>query len=101
MEAREVALYEAKNRLSALVADVEESGQEVVITRHGRPAVRIAPLTRRATRESRAELGAFLLAHLDRLARERPESRTPISWEELKADMEADLDRRMGLDTPE
>lgn len=41
---KEVALYEAKNRLSALVQEVEETGAEVIITRHGKPAARLSPV---------------------------------------------------------
>ena len=41
---REIALYEAKNKLSALVQEVEETGAEVIITRHGKPAARLSPV---------------------------------------------------------
>jgi prevent-host-death family protein len=87
---REVALYEAKNKLSALVAEVEESGEEIVITRHGKPAARLAPVGRKSTPESRAALGAMLRENIERIAREHPASLTPLSWEELKADMDED-----------
>lgn len=38
-----VTLVEAKTRLSELL-DKVEAGEEIVITRHGRPAARIAPV---------------------------------------------------------
>lgn len=41
---REIALAEAKNSLSSLIQEVEESGREIVITRHGRPVARLAPV---------------------------------------------------------
>lgn len=41
---REVALYDAKNKLSALVQEIEETGGEVIITRHGKPAARLSPV---------------------------------------------------------
>lgn len=41
---KEVALYEAKNKLSALIQEVEESGAEVIITRHGKPVARLSPV---------------------------------------------------------
>ncbi len=41
---KEVALYEAKNKLSALVQEVEATGAEVIITRHGKPAARLSPV---------------------------------------------------------
>ncbi len=40
----EIALYEAKARLSALVERVEQAGEEIVITRRGRPAARLVPV---------------------------------------------------------
>jgi prevent-host-death family protein len=39
----EVGMHEAKSRLSELVARAER-GEEVVITRNGKPAVRLAPV---------------------------------------------------------
>ena len=38
----EVGTYEAKTRLSELI-DKAEAGETVVITRHGRPVVRLVP----------------------------------------------------------
>ena len=42
MTPRTVSVYEAKTHLSALVAQVEQ-GEEVEITRHGRPVARLVP----------------------------------------------------------
>lgn len=39
---REVGAFEAKNKLSALLDEVER-GEEVVITRHGKPVARLVP----------------------------------------------------------
>ena len=41
-----VNVYEAKTRLSALLALVE-AGEEVIIARNGRPVARLAPLASR------------------------------------------------------
>lgn len=41
-----VNIYEAKTRLSALLALVE-AGEEVIIARNGRPVARLAPLSTR------------------------------------------------------
>ena len=41
---KQVALYEAENSLSVLVEEVEETGEEIVITRHGKPAARLGPV---------------------------------------------------------
>jgi prevent-host-death family protein len=40
----EIALYEAKAHLSALIERVEQGGEEIVITRRGRPAARLVPV---------------------------------------------------------
>lgn len=41
---REIGAFEAKNRLGALL-DLVEKGEEVIITRHGKPVARlVAPL---------------------------------------------------------
>lgn len=50
---KQVALHEAKNTLSALIQEVEETGQEVVITRHGKPVARLARAHRQITPEER------------------------------------------------
>jgi prevent-host-death family protein len=39
---REIGAFEAKNRLGTLL-DWVEGGEEVVITRHGRPVARLVP----------------------------------------------------------
>lgn len=38
---REVGVLEAKTNFSALINEVEESGEEIVVTRHGKPVARI------------------------------------------------------------
>ena len=35
---------EAKNRLNALLADIERTGQSVTITNHGRPVAKLVPV---------------------------------------------------------
>lgn len=44
---REVNVYEAKTRLSALLTAVEQ-GEDVVIARNGRPVARLVPYARRS-----------------------------------------------------
>jgi prevent-host-death family protein len=43
---RTVGAFEAKNRLSELL-QIVENGEEVTITRHGRPVARLVPADRR------------------------------------------------------
>jgi prevent-host-death family protein len=40
---KEVAVHEAKSRLSELLAEVESSGEPVTITRHGVAVARLVP----------------------------------------------------------
>ena len=42
-----INVYEAKTHLSQLISRVE-SGEEITLSRNGRPVARIVPLTRRA-----------------------------------------------------
>jgi prevent-host-death family protein len=57
--ARKVGLYEAKTHLSELV-EAAAAGEEIVITRHGRPVARLAPLVETQTAERRQRrLGAW------------------------------------------
>ncbi len=58
----EVSLSEAKARLTDLVRRAE-AGDEVVLTRHGRPAVQLVPLTGKLSGEP---LRARRLAAIDR-----------------------------------
>jgi len=87
---REIALHEAKNTLSALVAEVEATGVEIMITRHGRPAARIAPAKAAPGPEERAEILRRVIASRDAQAHTHPASAEPTSWEELKGWMEED-----------
>ena len=53
---REVGAFEAKNALGRLL-DLVEQGEEVIITRHGKPVARLAPLLKaRDLEQSRAAL---------------------------------------------
>ena len=39
-----VGIYEAKQKLNSLVADIELSGEDVTLTRHGKPVAKIVRL---------------------------------------------------------
>jgi prevent-host-death family protein len=58
---KEVGAFEAKNSLSALL-DLVESGEEVVITRHGRAAARLVPAKGAFNRESAREAARTIRA---------------------------------------
>jgi prevent-host-death family protein len=74
---RNVGAFDAKNKLSRLL-DLVEQGEEIVITRHGRPVARLVPPVSGADRnEARAAL---------RRIRERAErlKSGPFDWNEWK-----------------
>jgi prevent-host-death family protein len=48
---REIGAFEAKNRLGALLDEVEQGG-EIVITRRGKPVARLVPAARGHDREA-------------------------------------------------
>lgn len=62
-----IALYDAKNRLSELCKKVVESGEPCVISRRGRPIVKLVPIDDRdaaasvwgTVEESQAKFGAL------------------------------------------
>lgn len=82
---REVPLYEAKNRLSALIQDVIDTGEEIVITRHGQPAVKLSrAVRRRPTPEEWARIWAEIDARNAEWVKAHPEAAKPIPWAELK-----------------
>ena len=59
---REVGAFDAKNRLGALL-DLVEAGEEIVITRHGRPVARLVSEAGRADRrQARAAAERILQA---------------------------------------
>ncbi len=78
----EVGAFEAKNTLGALLDRVEQ-GEEIVITRHGKPVARLVP---NAGGFDRAQARAAF----DRIrARAAQVKGGPFEWEELKADRDA------------
>jgi prevent-host-death family protein len=73
-----VSLFDAKNRLSALVDQVE-NGQEVTITRRGRPVARLVPIAPKADRAHDA------VAKLHALRENIAARGQSFTWDELKA----------------
>ena len=73
---REVGVLQAKTQLSALLDVVEAEGEEIVITRHGRPVARLTralPAGSQQRRLSGAELVTRFKALQDRIRLESPE----------------------------
>lgn len=66
---REIPIAAFKNRISELV-DAVEAGEEMVITRHGRPAARVGPMVDdQALRDQRRQAVERLAAFRQRHAR--------------------------------
>jgi prevent-host-death family protein len=73
-----VNLFEAKNRFSALIDQVEE-GEEVTITRRGRAVARIVPVATDGAKAKQA------VAELDALRQNIASRGHSFPWTELKA----------------
>ena len=85
---REVGVLEAKTHLSALLDSVERGGEEIVITRHGKPVARLCPPPPergrvRVRKLSGAELLARLEASWDRATVENPDI-DKVTWEDIR-----------------
>ena len=48
---KEIGAFEAKNKLAELL-DLAESGEEIIITRHGRQVARLGPIQKPFDREA-------------------------------------------------
>lgn len=79
---RSVGVLEAKTNFSALIDNVEATGEVIVITRHGKAVARLAPEpSARRTRET----GVAERARAFR-DRQKPDPEwASLSWDELKA----------------
>ena len=79
--AREVGAFEAKNTLGALLDRVEQ-GEEIVITRHGKPVARLVPNA--ATDKSEAHAAFERIRARARLLQEENKDKEPLDWPTLK-----------------
>jgi prevent-host-death family protein len=73
----EVGVFEAKNRLSALIANVARGG-EVTITLRGRPVARLVPA-------GPADATAGARAAAERIKARAATANRPISWAEWRS----------------
>jgi prevent-host-death family protein len=73
----EIGLFEAKNKLSELV-DRAERGEEVVITRRGKPVAKLVPISAVRDREKARQA----VEGIRKLAKEI--NLGPFDWEEWK-----------------
>jgi prevent-host-death family protein len=78
----EVGAFEAKNTLGSLL-DRVESGEEIVITRHGKPVARLVPNVGR-TDKDQARAAFERLRERARLLHEQNKDKEPLDWAILK-----------------
>lgn len=82
---KEVGVLEAKTNLSALLAEVEATGQAIAITRHGKRVARITPESppkADAPNRSWAEIAAEITAWREEMARKHPGLAEPYDLRE-------------------
>ncbi|MGH9588593.1 MAG: type II toxin-antitoxin system Phd/YefM family antitoxin [Acidobacteriaceae bacterium] len=78
----EVGAFEAKNTLGALLDRVEH-GEEIIITRHGKPVARMVPNAARIDRDQAREA-------MDRIRKRAAKFKSTVfDWETFKADRDA------------
>ena len=77
----EVGAFEAKNKLGTLL-DRVECGEEIIITRHGKPIARLVP---NATRIDKLQARAAL----ERIRTRAANLRGTFDWPAAKADRDA------------
>ena len=75
---QEIGAFEAKNTLGALLDRVER-GEEIVITRHGRPAARLVPSTGAIDREKTRAAAQRILSRAKKVE-------GGFDWDNLKQD---------------
>ena len=78
----EIGAFEAKNKLGHLL-DLVEKGEEILITRHGKPVARLVPNTSSVDREQARAAAERIRA---RAATLPPGT---FDWQTLKADRDA------------
>jgi prevent-host-death family protein len=77
----QVGAFEAKNTFGSLL-DRVEAGEEIEITRHGRPVAQLVP--RRTISEEQRAIARAAMQRIRQRAKEMKLG--PFNWEEWKAD---------------
>ena len=80
--APQVGAFEAKNSLGTLLDRVEQ-GEEIVITRHGKPVARLVPNAGYPDQDRVQTAFERLRERARKLAKENP-GRPAFDWEEIK-----------------
>ena len=77
----EIGAFEAKNKLGMLL-DRVENGEEIVITRHGKPVARLVPNTTRIDKPQAR-------AALERIRSRAGNLKETLDWAAVRADRDA------------
>ena len=75
---KEIGAFEAKNTLGALLDRVLQ-GEEIIITRHGKPVARLVPNTERVDRSQASAAVARIRARAQSM-------KAGFDWDTVKAD---------------
>jgi prevent-host-death family protein len=78
---QEIGAFEAKNTLGALL-DRVQNGEEIVITRHGKPVARLVPNSGRVDRSQ-------VKAAIERIRARAHSLKAGFDWDAVKADRDA------------
>mgnify|MGYP001463535022 CR=1 FL=1 len=76
-----IGAFEAKNKLGMLL-DMVENGEEIVITRHGKPVARLVPDIARIDKPQAR-------AALQRIRSRVGSSKEPFDWAAIRSDRDA------------
>jgi prevent-host-death family protein len=79
---REVGTLEARNSLSALL-ELVEKGEEITITRHGKPVARLVPAVRSEEQKAKAREAARAILEMRRQVKPDPDGLTIRDYVEM------------------
>ncbi len=76
---REVGTLEARNSLSALL-ELVEKGEEITITRHGKPVARLVPPARTEEQKAKAREAVAAIRELRKSVKPDPDGLTVLDY---------------------
>lgn len=79
---REVGIFDARNALSALV-ELAEKGEEITITRHGKPVAKLVPPGRDEAQKARAREAVQAIREMREHVKPDPDGLTARDYVEM------------------
>lgn len=79
---REVGIFDARNSFSALI-ELAEKGQEITITRHGKPVARLMPPARTEEQKARAREAVRAIREMRKTVKPDPDGLTIRDYVEM------------------